>query len=285
MISTVERGTVEVQGASLYYEVIGEGAPLVLLHGFSFDSSLWDGQVEEFAKTYRVLRYDLRGFGRSNADAVPYSHARDLKALLEKLEIRDPLLIGSSLGGGAVLNFAITFPGIAKAIVLAAPSLGGFQWSANVVSAQTSMLQRVREKGIDTARAIWLRQMIFRHAMKNAPVAARIRSMAERYSGWHWTHADLGIPMKPPAIERLGEIHVPTLVLVGDADASDHLQIAEILERGIPGARKIVIPDVGHLVNLETPGLFNRQVLEFLDGTQKHKKRLHLPGSKHSPEH
>ena len=91
--------------------------------------------------------------------------------------------------------------------------------------------------------------------------------------------------MKPPAIERLGEIHVPTLVLVGDADASDHLQIAEILERGIPGARKIVIPDVGHLVNLETPGLFNRQVLEFLDGTQKHKKRLHLPGSKHSPEH
>ena len=258
-------GYVDVDGASLYYEQTGTGPTLVLLHGFSFDTTVWDDQIDEFARKYRVLRYDLRGFGRSKSSEVGYTHAGDLKALLDGLKIQEAYLAGLSLGGGAVINFALMYPGIARALILVAPSLGGFKWSSNFATAQASMQAKAREKGIEVAREIWMRQIIFRHAMNNKAVAARLRKMVGGYSGWHWTHADLGKPLTPPAIGRLGEIRVPTLVLVGDADAPDQLQIADTLERSIPGARKVIFPGLGHLVNMEEPVLFNDHVLKFLE--------------------
>jgi 3-oxoadipate enol-lactonase len=261
---SIESGYADIEGGRFYYESSGEGPALVLLHGFSFDASVWDDQIEEFSRRYRVVRYDLRGFGRSTSTEVPYTHASDLKALLDFLGIKEALLAGLSLGGGAVINFALTYPGVAQALILVAPSLGGFRWSTNAAAAQASIQTRIREKGIDVARQIWLRQVIFKHAMKNPRVAARLKEMVGRYSGWHWTHADLGQSMKPPAFERLDEIKVPTLVLVGDRDAQDQLQIADVLEHRIAGAKKIVLPEVGHLVNLEEPGFFNKAVLEFL---------------------
>jgi len=263
-----QKGYAEIDGASLYFELTGSGPTVVLLHGFSFDTTVWDDQMEEFSRSYRVLRYDLRGFGRSRSGEVSYTHAGDLKALLDSLKIKKASLIGLSLGGGAVINFALMYPGSAQAIVLVAPSLGGFRWSSRFAAAQTSLQEKSREKGLEMARDIWLRQVIFRHAMNNKAVAARLRQMVGRYSGWHWMHADLGKPMKPPAIERLGEIRIPALVLVGDEDAMDQLQIAETLEQNIANARKIVFPGVGHLVNMEAPALFNKYVLEFLGEVQ-----------------
>ena len=263
-MASVESGYADVEGASLYYELIGKGPTLVLLHGFSFDTSLWDDQIDPFSKEYRVLRYDLRGFGRSQSSDVIYTHADDLKALLDFLKIEKVYLVGLSLGGGAAINFALMYPGIARALVLSAPSLGGFRWSTKVASAQASLHAKIREKGIEMAREIWLRQTIFRQATQNKAVSAKLREMVGRYSGWHWMRADLGRPMTPPAVERLSEIQIPTLVLAGDSDANDQLRIAETLERGIAGARKIVLPSVGHLINLEEPAIFNNHVLEFL---------------------
>ncbi len=263
-MATVESGYADVEGASLYYEVVGTGPTLALLHGFSFDTTLWDDQIDSFSRKYRVLRYDLRGFGRSTSSDVAYTHAGDLKALLDSLHIREAYLAGLSLGGGAVINFALMYPGIARALVLAAPSLGGFRWSSKIVSAQASLQAKIRDEGIEVARKIWMRQTIFRQAIQNKAVAAKLRDMIGRYSGWHWMHPDLGKPMTPPANGRLSEIRTPTLILVGDADAADQLQIADTLERGITGAKKIVYPDVGHLINMEVPELFNTAVLEFL---------------------
>lgn len=258
-------GYADVEGASLYYEQLGVGPTVVLLHGFSFDTRVWDDQMNAFSPKYRVLRYDLRGFGKSKSSEVSYSHAEDLKTLLERLNIREAVLVGLSLGGGAVINFALAYPGVARGIVLVAPSLGGYPWSPNQASGQALIRERVREKGIEVARSIWLRQILFRHALQNKDVAAKLREMVGEYSGWHWIHADLGRPMVPPAIERLNEIKIPTLVLVGDNDAPDHLRISETLEREIPNAKKIVFPGVGHLVNLEAPAFFNKHVLDFLE--------------------
>ena len=263
-METVEHGFVEIEGASIYYELSGTGPTIVLLHGFSFDMTVWDDQMEALTESYRVLRYDLRGFGRSTAGDVAYTHAGDLKALLDHFSISNPCLAGLSLGGGAVINFALMYPDYARAIILVAPSLGGFRWSERTASTQSSLQARVREKGIDATRELWLRQVIFRHSMNNKLVAARLRTMVSRYSGWHWLHADLGRPITPPAIERLSDIQIPTLILVGDADAPDQLQIADTLEQGIRSSKKIVFPGVGHLVNMEEPRLFNERVLEFL---------------------
>jgi 3-oxoadipate enol-lactonase len=263
-MASTESGYAEIEGASLYYELLGTGPALVLLHGFSFDTTVWDDQIEAFARHYRILRYDLRGFGRSTSADVPYTHAGDLKALLDHLKIQEAYLAGLSMGGGAAINFSLNYPGIARALVLVAPSLGGFKRSPNVATAQASIRSKAREKGLETAREIWLRHTIFQYALNNKPLAARLREMVGRYSGWHWIHDDLGMPLEPAAIGRLGEIRIPTLVIVGDADVPDQLQIAETLEHGIAGARKILFPGVGHLVNMEEPFVFNNQVLEFL---------------------
>jgi pimeloyl-ACP methyl ester carboxylesterase len=88
--------------------------------------------------------------------------------------------------------------------------------------------------------------------------------MVSDYSGWHWKNRDPGRPFKPPAIQRLGDIRAPTLIVVGELDTPDFRTIAETLERGIPGATKVTVRGVGHLVNLEAPDRFNEIVMEFL---------------------
>ena len=88
--------------------------------------------------------------------------------------------------------------------------------------------------------------------------------MVSDYSGWHWMNHDPGRPFKPPAIQRLANIHVPTLIIVGELDTPDFHAIATTLERGIPGATKVMLPGVGHLGNLEAPDRFNEIVMEFL---------------------
>jgi 3-oxoadipate enol-lactonase len=257
-------GYAKVEGGSLYYEIAGEGPVLVFLHGFSFDLTMWDDEFESFSKQYQVLRYDLRGFGRSAAAEVPYSHADDLRALLDYLGISHASLVGLSLGGGAVINFALAYPGIAQALVLVAPSLAGFRWSSDFSTAQSKLRTVVQEKGIETARAFWLRLPLFRESMRNEHAAAKLKTMVGNYSGWHWTHADLGRGYKPPAIERLHEINVPTLVVIGDRDAEDQKQIGSVLIKSIPGAIELVLTDIGHLVNLESPKMFSEELARFL---------------------
>jgi pimeloyl-ACP methyl ester carboxylesterase len=84
-------------------------------------------------------------------------------------------------------------------------------------------------------------------------------------SGWHWMNPDPGLPLVPPAIRRLSQFQVPTLAVVGELDAADFHRVAETIERDVPGARRVVLPGVGHLPNLEDPAQFNDVVLDFLD--------------------
>jgi 3-oxoadipate enol-lactonase len=263
-MNRLKTGYAKVDGGSLYYELSGEGPVLVFLHGFSFDLTMWDDEFESFSKQYQVLRYDLRGFGRSPVAEVPYSHADDLKSLLDHLGITRASLVGLSLGGGAVINFALAYPGIARSLVLVAPSLAGFRWSSDFSAAQSKLRTVVQERGIDTAREFWLRLPLFRESMRNEHAAAKLKSIVSNYSGWHWTHADLGRAYRPPAIERLHEITVPSLVVIGDRDAEDQKQIASVLSRTIPDASELVLAGVGHVVNLESPKIFSEAVVKFL---------------------
>ena len=258
-------GFADIEGASLYYEMAGAGRTVVLLHGFSLDHTSWDDQFATFASRYRVLRYDLRGFGRSTSGEVEYSHANDLKGLLVYLNIPDVDLVGLSLGGGAAINFALLNPQMVRGLVLVAPSLGGYAWSPSYTEAQASLVAMLHQKGIGFVQQLWLRQPLFRRAMQNPQVAAKLKKMIDLYSGWHWLHPTLGKPLSPPAIVRLREIAVPTLVVIGEDNAADQLRIAETLANGIANARKLVVPGAGHLVNMEEPAFFNQQVLEFLE--------------------
>ena len=251
----------------LYYEVSGSGHPLVLIHGFSLDTRMWDDQFETFARHYQVVRYDCRGFGKS---ALPinddYAHADDLALLLEHLGVGQAYVLGLSMGGSIAVDFVLSYPEAVDALITVDSVLGGRQWTPRYGALVNAMWRRRRELDHQAWVEEWLRFDIFDVAMEKPTVAAKLRDIISDYSGCHLTK-DIGSRVRaanPPATERLGEITVPTLVIVGERDSHDFHLIADILQEGIPGARKVVFPGAGHMVNMEFPEEFNRTVLDFL---------------------
>ncbi len=253
----------------LHYESTGVGDPVVLLHGFATDLHLWDDQIPLLAPKYHVIRYDLRGFGRSAASAEPYSHAGDLKNLLDHLGLAHVVLVGLSLGGGVAINFAIEHPDAVRGLVLVDSTLGGFAWSPSFTTDQAAIRRAAIDSGIEAARARWLSLAIFGPALENPKIADRVRAQVGGYSGWHWLNPDPGRPFTPPAIQRLAAITAPTLVVLGERDTPDFHAIASTLEHGIAGAKKVMIPGAGHIANVEAPETFNEILLGFVSSLEK----------------
>jgi 3-oxoadipate enol-lactonase len=258
------QGHFRIGSGSLYYQVTGSGAPVVLLHGFGLDGRMWDEQVVRLSDGHTVVRCDLRGFGRSTAGHDSYTHAEDLRALVDHLGFDRVALVGLSLGGGAALNFSIQYPTQVWALVVVDPSLGGFQWSPEFTAAQRALRTAATTVGVKAARTQWLELPMFRPAMSNPKVADRLVSIVDDYSGWHWLEPDLGRSLNPPAIDRLQDISAPTLVVVGQLDTADFHDIASTIADRVPRARKVVVPGAGHMVNLEAPARFDDVVTGFL---------------------
>lgn len=258
-------GFAEVNGTSLYYEVTGTGFPIVLIHGGSLDTRIWHDQVLRFAQHYQVLRYDLRGYGKSAVPTEqPYAHTDDLQGLLNSLGITQTHIIGHSIGGGIAIDFALAHPDATASLVLLDSSLSGYQWP----SALTTETRAVRDLALggdmQDAKQRWMQNAVFAPALEQPEVASRLTQIIADYSGWGWLHANPVQPPDPPAIGQLGRVTVPTIVLVGERDTPYNHEIADIIQQGIPSADKVVIPGVGHMPSMEYPERFNDVVLKFL---------------------
>lgn len=266
-----QSGFVEVNGTRLYYEIAGRGPPLVLIHGVTLDTRMWDDQFEVFAQQYKVIRYDARGFGKSALPVLGegYTHADDLKDLLEYLGISQACVIGLSMGGGIAINFTLEYPEITQALVPVDSALGGFQWSKEWNKMVKSILSRAKKDGVEAAKELWLNCPLLKPAFEKADVASRLEQIVSRYSGWHFLNKDPIRNLEPLAIERLEEISVPTLVIVGERDLPDFCKIADILDQRIQNSRKIPLQGVGHMSNMEAPKEFNEAVLCFLADIQE----------------
>lgn len=253
----------EVERGQLDYELVGEGVPVVFLHGFSFDHRMWNPQVEELARRFQVIRYDMRGYGTSSIPDGTYSHSEDLAALLTSLSIEKAHVVGLSLGGAIAVDFAIAHPHRAISLVVVDAAIAGYPRSKG--SSAEVLKSIARSDGIEAARQYWLSpESLLATSLRKADVAQLVGQMVSQYSGWHLLNSDPGHGINPPAIDRLGEINVPTLVVVGEQDAADFQQMANALHLGIPDSMKALIPDAGHLPNLEQPEVFNRLLLNFL---------------------
>ena len=257
------QGFAPVEDGQLYYEVEGEGPPLVLVHGFSLDTRMWDDQWAAFAGRHRVIRYDARGFGRSSVPVGPYTPVEDQAALQDHLGVARAHVLGLSRGGGIVIDFALAYPERTLSLVAADAILHGHAWHTFGYD-----LARVwglgKEAPLDVVKETWLSLPLLASAMERPDLAARLRVMVADYSGWHWLNRDQGRAVRPHAAERLAEIHVPTLILNGEHDLPDFHAVAERLAQGIPDAQRVVLPGVGHMSNMEDPAAFNRVVLDFL---------------------
>jgi 3-oxoadipate enol-lactonase len=255
---------------NLCAEVAGEGPTVVLVHAGICDSRMWDPQWDAFRAAYRTVRYDLRGFGRSPLPPQPYSHGRDLIALLEQLGIRQATLVGASLGGRVALEVAAAHPEVVDALVVAGAALPGFAWSDQLRASWAEEDAALERGDLDAAVEVNLRMWVDGPRRPPTAVDPAVRESVRRMQRRAF---ELQMPVWEDAEEellvsdlerRLSAVRAPTLVVVGAEDVADFQQIAAQLAREIPGPQHAVIPNTAHLPSLERPAAFNELVLRFL---------------------
>jgi pimeloyl-ACP methyl ester carboxylesterase len=260
-------GFAEVNGARLWYEVAGSGPALVMLHGHLIDSGQWDDQFAEFAGDFRVVRYDARGFGRSDKPAGPFAFHEDLRALLALLGIDRALLMGCSGGGATIVDLALAYPELVRGLVLVGTGHSGYRFSGSpppkLVAMQEAQKRGDVEAAVELGLQFWTDGEHRRPDQVDPVARQRTREMMTALFSRPLAAAEVRT-LDPPAASRLAEIRVPTLVLVGGDDWQPIHEIADQLSSQIPGARKFVIPDAGHHPNMEHPAQFNETVQSFL---------------------
>jgi 3-oxoadipate enol-lactonase len=255
---------------TLHHEVGGEGPAVVLVHAGICDSRMWDQQWDALTAAHRVLRYDMRGYGRSPLPPEPYSNGRDLLAVMDAAGIERAALVAVSLGGRVALEVALAEPARVSALVAVGSGLPGHPWSAEAqefFSAEDAALER---GDLDAATELnvrfWVDGPRRSPDQVDASVRERVREMQRRAFELQlntWEQAEER-PLAPDLAARLGEIVQPALVMVGADDQPDIHIIAERLLRALPNAVFESIPAAGHVPNMERPEVFERLVGAFL---------------------
>lgn len=252
----------------VYAEVAGEGPAVALVHEGICDSRMWDDQWEGWSESYRLLRLDLRGFGRSPLGSKPYSHACDVIDALERHEIDRAAMVGVSLGGRVALEVAVARPDLVRALVLVAPGMPGHEWSAELRQQWAAEEAAFDVGDLDAAVEVSLRTWVDGPRRQPDDVDPEVRRRVGEMQRdayelqREWVDEELLVPDLP---QRLGEVNAPAIVLVGDDDQPDMQAIAERLGRELPGARLATIPATAHVPSMERPREFDELVLPFLE--------------------
>jgi pimeloyl-ACP methyl ester carboxylesterase len=255
-------------GVGIYYEVHGSGPPLLLSHGYSSTSAMWQGQIEALSRHHKLVLWDMRGHGRSDYPDEPaaYSEAltvADIAALLDEVGANSAIVGGLSLGGYMSLAFYRAHPDRVRALLIIDTG-PGFKKD----DARDAWNNRAHETGARFER----------EGLSVLKAASRERSSVSHRDALGLARAARGMLTQRDArvIESLPAIRVPSLVVVG-ADDTPFLAASDYMAAKIPGAKKVVIPAAGHAVNIDQPQAFIDAVLPFLDGLPRsapHNKRL-----------
>jgi 3-oxoadipate enol-lactonase len=259
-------GVLALPGARLAYRVTGAGPVVVLVHGFGLDMRMWDPQARQLETQFRVVRFDCRGFGASGPfdPGVGYTHAGDLLALLDDLEIAQAALVGLSFGGRVVLQTALAAPDRVTGLALLDAVLDGVPWDPESAAAADLAARQARELGLLAGRAAWLAHPLFGAARRRPRLASELAKMVSGYPGQHWTGHDPHEQAGPDPIHVLEQLAVPVLVLAGEEDVPCFREMSAVLARRIPDAGYHVIPAAGHMINMEQPDAVNKRLVSFL---------------------
>ena len=249
--------TIDRDGVSIHYEVHGSGPPLLLTHGYSSTSGMWQGQIAALSKHHKLVLWDMRGHGQSGypEDTSAYSEAltvADMAALLDAVGAETAIVGGLSLGGYMSLAFYRAHPNRVRALLIIDTGPGFKK---------------------DEAREVWNKrahdtgERFEREGLEVLKSASRERSSVTHRDASGLARAARGMLTQRDArvIESLPDIKVPSLIVVG-ADDTPFLAASDYMATKIPGAQKVVIPAAGHAVNIDQPQAFIDAVLPFLDG-------------------
>jgi pimeloyl-ACP methyl ester carboxylesterase len=262
----------EVNGAKLHYDMQGQGKPLVLIHSGLGHLEMWDDQMPAFAPRYHVIRYDVRGLGKSQSEPTPFSHYGDLKSLLHYLNVEQIAVLGSSDGGGIAIDFTLAYPKMVTALIVVSSSLSGYKNQPDEIVKRNRIASYEAYKRGDLALSAELAIQVWVDGLRRSP--SEINPIV-RKRALEMRRSVLELPsliekprgLEPPAVDRLAEIRVPTLIVIGDEDVPFMHSIANLLEAEISDAKKVTISNTAHLPFMEKPEQFNKLVLDFLDRT------------------
>ena len=247
--------TLNRDGVEIYYEVHGEGPPLLLTHGYSATSQMWAGQIAPFSKQFKLVLWDMRGHGRSASpdDLAQYSEEHtvaDMAALLDAAHAKDAVIGGLSLGGYMSLAFHLAHPKRTRALLIIDTGPGYKNDEArdgwNVRAMKTA--ERFETEGLGRLQSGSAETRIAQHTSDKGLALAARGMLAQRDAR---------------VINSLPEIKVPSLVVVG-ANDTPFLKASDYMAAKIPGAKLVTIPDAGHAANIDQPERFNGAVLGFL---------------------
>ncbi len=259
-----------VREIEMAYDDVGRGPTVVLLHGYPFNRSMWREQTEALSANYRVITPDLRGHGETNVTpelATMDEMARDVAALLDKLDIRRVTLGGLSMGGYVTLAFYRRFPLRTRALILA-----DTRPQADTPEAQhkrEEQAEKILKEGMQSIADDFLKKVLTTETLKEKPeTVERVREMILKTNPQGAASVLRGMAVRHDQTDFLEEIFAPALILVGSEDQLTPPSDAELMKRQIRGSRLEIIEGASHLSNLERPAEFNLALKSFLDALQ-----------------
>lgn len=268
----VKQGRIEVGNGSLYYEEAGEGEPLIFVHGHSLDHRMWDEQFPVFAKKYRTIRYDLRGYGISSPQTEDYqfTHVEDLRTLMDSLHIKKAHIVGLSLGGFIGADMLGWFPERMSSAFLASGNIRKSKGPSQPMTKEEAAkrdeeIAALKAKGIDVMKKEWFEGLMKSGGTQKERMRQPLWLMIDDWDAWQPLHKEVRVVAGLDALAKLKENRpsVPTLIVEGRSPEnrfSDHPEILNYL----PNGKQKIIEDCGHMMNMERPEEFNLALEEFL---------------------
>ena len=262
--------TAKINDINIYYESHGEGFPLVFAYGLAGSTVQWEPQIPVFSQHYRFIVWDPRGHGRSDsppaaADYTQEIFAQDLKGLFDHLDIQEAYVGGLSMGGGIVTRFTMLYPQrVAALVIIDSGSASGRELPQEARGMRENLIRMAEAEGMEAVADYSMNNnpMISRTASLGRDMADRIRLMYRSLDPVGYANSTRMLMNAVFDSSLLRAINKPTLVLAGDEDPA--LSACRFIHKNIQGSQLAIIPNAGHLSNLDQPDAFNQEVLEFL---------------------
>ena len=257
---------IAVNGIDLDYREQGSGRPVIFLHAFALDQTMWDEQIATLKDNYRVISLDSRGLGGSSGGhgaSLMSDMAADVRGLMRALSIDSAVLVGLSMGGYVALSFMRLYADAVQALVLA-----DTRATADTEEARANRLRSAEKAEREGAAAIadeTTPKLLGKTTKATKPdLVRRVHAMQSRNPPAGIAAAQRGMAARPDSTDLLAAVAVPTLVIVGEEDELTPPSEAKAIHTGIPHSHFVVIERAGHLSNLEQPDAFNGALREFL---------------------
>jgi 3-oxoadipate enol-lactonase len=264
----VQDGFAPIENGRLYYQVAGSGDAVVLIHGNAGDHRHWNNQFEYLASQFLVIRYDVRGYGRSSVPALgsPYSDSADLAQLLDYLDIKAAHIVGWSFGSGVAFDFATMFPERTKSLASVGPWVNGYSSEAvDALFNQMGVVADAVAEGGATAGSNAFVDVVLGDTIFDSSANDFMRFVGSEYSWWAFSNPSQALALEPSAASVLSEMTVPVLVITAEHDLPVCREVGDLIDSSVPNSRQIVLEGTGHLMHIEMPNAFNAQLVAFIE--------------------